>query len=238
MAMQNSVNNIKTKKLRWFLTIIIGFVALYFFARATEAWLPSVYSAIEIYTYNTINYIWYIVLAIAVLTAIINEIFKNQKHKYAKSLSIIFRTISLIASFIFCTWLIFNIAGLGNTHYMTKTIMTSDMISAEEINEESNGQWILKVQDFLVERINKDYFYQAFDNLKKDISSINPFIQFFIYLLLMVVGVVLLLLIFFLWLFIDLLPLILVPILGVLLLVPVKAVTHLIFLCLRPKEET
>jgi fatty acid desaturase len=76
-------------------------------------------------------------------------------------------------------------------------------------------------------QVNKDYLYRTFDNLKKDISSINPFIQFFIYLLLMIVGVVLLLLIFFLWLFIDLLPLILVPVLGILLLVPATVVTGL-----------
>jgi fatty acid desaturase len=76
-------------------------------------------------------------------------------------------------------------------------------------------------------QVNKDYLYRTFDNLKKDISSINPFIQFFIYLFLMIVGVVLLLLIFFLWLFIDLLPLILVPVLGILLLVPATVVTGL-----------
>ena len=132
---------------------------------------------------------------------------------------------------ILSTWLIFNVAGIGNLHYITNLIANSETIAPDKINEESNGEWVLKVQDFILEKRlekknpvdseKKGIFKVVSDFIKSEYDAAPEFIQIILQILGFIIAVICVIVFILLWLFIDLSPLILVPITGILLLVPI-----------------
>ena len=211
--------------------IILYIVIFYFIYRAISVWLPNIYSAIEIFTYNKINHIWYLILIAAVVTSLIHCLSKNFDSSFASFTGKTFYFVSIILSMILSTWLIFNVAGIGNLHYITNLIANSETIAPDKINEESNGEWVLKVQDFILEKRlekknpvdseKKGIFKVVSDFIKSEYDAAPEFIQIILQILGFIIAVICVIVFILLWLFIDLSPLILVPITGVLLLVPI-----------------
>ena len=224
--------------------IIILIVFIYFVYRAILVWLPNIYSAIEIFIYNKINHIWHFILIATVLSCFVYSLFQIfGNNKFATFLEKTSFYTSIILSMVFCAWVIFNLVGLGNLHYITKLIANSETITEENINEESNGKWVLKVQDFIeekrLEKTNKEHhndnkgiIAKASAFIKSEYDAAPEFIQMILYLFGMIIAAILGIAVFifltFLWFIVDLLPIILVPFMGLLLLLPIKAVTDFI----------
>lgn len=230
--------------------IIIAIVVIYFVYRAISVWLPNIYSAIELYSYEKLNPIWYILLAASLLFTIIFTICKTfGTNGFTSFLKGMFKLLAYATSMIFCVWLIFNVAGLGNTHYLTKAVVNSEYINKEDINEESNGEWVLKVQDFIKakkqEKSNKERYKdnngiiaKTSDFIKSEYDAAPQFIQmilsFFEIILNAIYVIIVFILITILWFTVDMSPLILVPISGLLLVLLVDVITQA---CLSPIKE-
>lgn len=244
MSNNDSEVTVEVRERSGCLSILIRIVVCYFVYRAIEAWLPKIYSAIEIYSYSKLNDIWYILLAITIICTMVYTIFKTFAiNKFTIFLKSLFDILAKAASMILCVWLIFNVAGLGNIHYITKLVMDSEVIGADDINEESNGKWVLKVQEKINDkRLEKEsnptdketLFDTIYSFISKEIDEAPELIGAILQFFLMIFAILILVVILFLWFFIDISPLILVPVLGLILVFLLNVIIGLI---LSPIKE-